>query len=338
MKLHLYFLQKTPKLSSRVGDKQDQFVTKCYDYGSHLPNDIERIPHIAKYFKLLTDHYKTRERRIFFTLKLIVKCVGNKEVISTTRSRIAHGAMPGGLARNKQATNSNLNEPPAVTRYDYIKTMRSHSHSLFFRKRGGVYDEGDSIHSLYPMYVNAMNCGEFAVASNLICMYFFTLLQFYEEVILREKSSLTCYATLCHLDGGDHAFNLIHLVDNKTFKCYKLYVDAFYRAVRTQKEFDSYLSRSKSAFALKEKFFRIASKIKKDLKNNLAAEFVKSESKLSEDDTFTNLDNNSFMFTLKALELMQFSNMIDNIHKEYYTYFHHEKDIPKDCIVNWASA
>ncbi len=333
MKLHLFFLQKTPKLNSRVGVLQDQFAIKCHNYGAFLPNEIEKIPHVAKYFKLLSEHYKTRERRIFFTLKLIVKCVGNKEVISTTRSRIAHGAMPGGLPRNPQAVNNNLNIQPTHTRQDYIKTMRSHSHSLFIRKRGGVYDEADSIHSLYPMFVNAMNCGEFAVASNLVCHYFIALLQFYEEVILREKCSLTCYATLCHLEGGDHAFNLIHLVDDKSFKCYKLYIDSFYRAVRTQKEFDSYLNRSKNAFALKEKFFKIASKIKKDMKNNLAAEFVKSESRLSEDDTFTNLDNNSFLFTLKALEYMKFSDMIEKIHKEYYSYFHHEKDLPKDCIV-----
>lgn len=333
MKLHLYFLEKTPKLTSRVDVKQDQFALKCNEFGMQLPNHIEKIPHIEKYFKLMTDHFKTREKRIFFTLKLIVKCIGNKEVISTTRNRLAHGAMPGGLQRNRPANSTE----PMVTRADYIKKMRGNSHSLYTRKKGGVYDERDSIHSLYPMFVNAMNCSEFAVAANLVCVYFFTLLQFYEEVILKEKSSLTCYSTLCHLDGGDHAFNLIQLVDDKTFKCYKLYVDSFYRAVRTQKEFDSYLSRSKSAFKLKEKFFRIASTIKKDLNNNLAAEFVKSESKLSEDDTFTNLDNNSFMFTLKALEYMNFSDMIEKIHKEYYHYFHHEKEIPKNSIINWMN-
>ena len=51
MKLHLYFLEKTPKLTSRVDVKQDQFALKCNEFGMQLPNHIEKIPHIEKYFK-----------------------------------------------------------------------------------------------------------------------------------------------------------------------------------------------------------------------------------------------------------------------------------------------
>lgn len=323
MKFHATPFQTKRPVQSNSYIPLDEFTQICLRYSKIIPTELMQTKHVQTYFNLLTNHFKTHERRVYFTLKMLTKYIGGKDVISSTRNSISHGRMPGDLKKGTSEFDKN-------TRLYFITKMRANR--LGVNNSNGIYDLDNAIFAMYPIFANVMNCGEFSEATNLLSLYFLSLLNYYENHVLNENNNLQYFATLCYLDGGDHGFNLIYVYNHKNSFVTKLYVDSFYRAVRSQKEFDTYLSRCKNAYKAKEKMNKILSFFNKKYKNALTHEFVKSESKLQEGEIFHSIDEFGFEIIRAYLECTNFSVTLTNLHNEYYRYFHHEKELPKDSI------
>ncbi|NBO31881.1 MAG: hypothetical protein EBV05_09880 [Cyanobacteria bacterium WB6_1B_304] len=343
MKLHIPFLQKKPEINDRANINFEVDHNNLYNKiaSVRLNPNIDMlggkiragINHWDEYFQLLQKHYPTNETRMYFTLKLLVKCIGGKQVISSTRSSISHGRMAGDLNKKQ--------------RQEYVGNMRYNNEYWFDSFKTNDQDPSTgfliankefSYYSLFPMYANVMNCGEFGSATNILILYFFSLLNLYETNT--GKVYNTSYTvTLCSLEGGDHVFNLVQfnnpLLGVKKTKEITLYADSFYRAVRTQKEFDGYLNKSRLAHKIQSRAKKIATAMHLMKKEDHDASFVTKYTEFGKMQldgyicSFIDIDDDAFDFIAQFLEFIDFGDTIKKIHKEYYSYLHSHKEIPK---------
>ncbi|APJ03008.1 hypothetical protein [Silvanigrella aquatica] len=334
MRIHLPFLQPKIPLHNRINDS----FRRAYEEinNTQINKNYNQIPHINKFYSLLL-YFNTPEKRINFTLKLLAKCIGNKEVISFTRSKFAHGRMPGDL--NKKSRDD-LNKE---MRYEYERTRRvrdpNTGQTIFEeilpakinekKQNYNTYDIYYSLYCLYPMYINIMNCGEFAKSTNVLSLYFLEMLKRYEIKILNGQNPFEFTVTPSYLEMGDHAFNIVRLT-LKNGLVIKLFVDSFYRTVRTQNEFNAYLARCKFAYEAQFKLSKLSYLFNKNI--DLDSSFVKQNSTLKELTGFVGFESEDcIQFISKVLEKINFEEMINKTHKEYHTYLHRDKDIPREA-------
>jgi hypothetical protein len=145
MKLHISILQNEPRLFlDRENIEFNEFKIDVFNYAksSGINNlKLENVPHISKLFNLLDLYYNTKEERIYFILKVLVKCIGNKEVISSTRNIFSHGRMPGDLSKESRDNKiKNMREKCRKGMYNYFLSKNTDEM---------IYTESHTIASLY---------------------------------------------------------------------------------------------------------------------------------------------------------------------------------------------